>query len=98
MPSNKDFKRLTRLRMAKTGESYTTARAHLIEKHAISHADLTGMSDAAVGKATGHDWQQWVELLDIIFHLFEVRYAGTMLLLVTRIEANKCTARTFLIF
>lgn len=29
MPRNKDFKRLIRSRMRKTGESYTTARAHL---------------------------------------------------------------------
>jgi hypothetical protein len=29
MPQDKDFKRLVRARMGKTGESYTTARAHL---------------------------------------------------------------------
>jgi Domain of unknown function (DUF4872)/Butirosin biosynthesis protein H, N-terminal len=29
MPTDKDFKRLVRTRMSKTGESYTTARAHL---------------------------------------------------------------------
>jgi hypothetical protein len=29
MPTDKDFKRLVRARMAKTGEAYTTARAHL---------------------------------------------------------------------
>jgi len=29
MPTDKDFKRLVRGRMAKTGEAYTTARAHL---------------------------------------------------------------------
>jgi len=29
MPTNKDFKRLVRARMLKTGEAYTTARAHL---------------------------------------------------------------------
>jgi uncharacterized protein YndB with AHSA1/START domain len=32
MPANKDFKRLVRGRMQKTGESYTTARAHLIKQ------------------------------------------------------------------
>ena len=31
MPSHKDFKRLVRARMQKTGESYTAARAHLIK-------------------------------------------------------------------
>ncbi|HEV3464027.1 MAG TPA: hypothetical protein VG846_08595, partial [Actinomycetota bacterium] len=29
MPTNKDFKRLVRARMGKTGESYTSARSHL---------------------------------------------------------------------
>jgi hypothetical protein len=29
MPTDKDFKRLVRARMGKTGEAYTTARAHL---------------------------------------------------------------------
>jgi hypothetical protein len=29
MPSDKDFKRLVRARMGRTGEAYTTARAHL---------------------------------------------------------------------
>jgi uncharacterized protein YndB with AHSA1/START domain len=31
MPTNKDFKRLVRRRMQKTGEAYTTARAQLLE-------------------------------------------------------------------
>jgi hypothetical protein len=29
MPADKDFKRLVRARMGRTGESYTTARSHL---------------------------------------------------------------------
>jgi hypothetical protein len=32
MPTDKDFKRLVRARMGKTGEAYTTARAHLRPK------------------------------------------------------------------
>ena len=32
MPTNKDFKRLVRGRMQKTGEAYTTARAHLLKQ------------------------------------------------------------------
>ncbi|HZL85531.1 MAG TPA: hypothetical protein VFD07_09170 [Candidatus Krumholzibacteria bacterium] len=32
MPKQKDLKRLVRSRMQKTGESYTAARAHLVEK------------------------------------------------------------------
>lgn len=71
MPKNKDFKRLTRSRMEKTGESYTTARAQLLKKRegtpASEPADypkLAGMSDAAVEKATGRDWSSWVSALD----------------------------------
>lgn len=32
MPTNKDFKRLVRARMQKTGEAYTTARANLLRR------------------------------------------------------------------
>src|SRR5256712_6672198 len=32
MPTNKDFKRLVRARMRKTGEAYTAARAQLLSK------------------------------------------------------------------
>jgi hypothetical protein len=32
MPTNRDFKRLVRGRMQKTGESYTTARMHLLQR------------------------------------------------------------------
>ena len=32
MPRNKDLKRLVRTRMSKTGEAYTTARAHVMRK------------------------------------------------------------------
>ena len=39
MTDNSDFKRLVRARMAKTGESYTTARAQLMER-AAPPADL----------------------------------------------------------
>ena len=34
MPTNKDFKRLVRARMQKTGEAYTTARTNLLRKPA----------------------------------------------------------------
>jgi len=36
MPSQKDLKRLVRARMRKTGEAYTTARAHLIGSRSIN--------------------------------------------------------------
>ena len=73
MPSQKDFKRLVRARMSKTGESYTAARARLLSLPAVKRpkpfapadlAALAGMSDAAVKKATGCNWSKWVKALD----------------------------------
>ena len=74
MPSDKDFKRLVRGRMQKTGESYTAARAILRKKPAArspadqpappDYAALAGMSDAAVAAKTGRTWAGWVEALD----------------------------------
>jgi uncharacterized protein YndB with AHSA1/START domain len=74
MPKNKDLKRLTRSRMHKTGESYTTARAQLLAKKKGRNttattaetelAVLAGMSDKAVKAATGCDWARWVWVLD----------------------------------
>ena len=64
MTKNKDFKRLVRARMKKTGESYTAARAQLTRAPARSLAELAGRSDAAIEKGTGRSWVEWVELLD----------------------------------
>jgi hypothetical protein len=79
MPTDKDFKRLVRGRMQKTGEAYTTARAHLLKQkpaHPRGHvlvaalprvADyprLAGKSDAAVKARTGCTWERWVKALD----------------------------------
>ena len=83
MPTNKDFKKLIRARMEKTGEAYTAARAQLLRKSpepqrvAIpatvaderpskrpDYAKLAGMSDAAIKKQTGCDWERWVWALD----------------------------------
>jgi len=102
MPKDKDLKRLVRARMAKTGESYTTARARIIaRKHeqipesaaaqpvaaAVNAGEtlavpaaapapaaplslpddyekIAGKSDAAVKKASGRTWPEWVALLD----------------------------------
>jgi len=78
MPKQKDLKRRVRVRMKKTGEAYTTARAQLVRKKApakpapatpkgaASHAALAGMSDAAVAAKTGKNWKQWVAALDAI--------------------------------
>src|SRR5712692_7116073 len=72
MPTNKDFKRLVRARMQKTGESYTTARSHLITKKQVTKqqartrgfAKLAGMSDTALKAKTGCAWERWVKALD----------------------------------
>ena len=66
MPKQKDLKRIVRTRMQKTGESYTTARLHLVrKKEAVENfAAKAGMSDASVKKATGRAWAEWVKLLD----------------------------------
>jgi len=73
MTANRDFKRLVRARMRKTGEAYTTARLRLLQKNeapartpapAVDFATLAGMSDAAIKKATGCNWERWVWALD----------------------------------
>jgi len=76
MTKDKDLKRLTRARMRKTGESYTTARAHLLAHNEptleVSTGDnrdlatLAGMSDPAIEAKTGRTWAEWVGLLDEI--------------------------------
>src|SRR5438552_5371 len=69
MPKQKDLKRLVRARMSKTGESYTTARLHLVKGNLApiqerSLGKIAGMSDEAVKKATGCTWERWVKALD----------------------------------
>jgi len=73
MPTNKDFKRLVRARMQKTGESYTTARAQLLHKKPEApsptpseYARLAGRSDAALKAKTGCTWERWVRALDYV--------------------------------
>lgn len=67
MPTKKDLKRLVRARMAKTGESYTTARAHITSRTLElppDHAELAGMPDDSVRTHTGRSWSEWVAALD----------------------------------
>lgn len=68
MTTNRDFKRLVRARMAKTGESYTAARRHLATPDntpsADEYADLAGVSDDTVRAKTGLAWTEWVAALD----------------------------------
>jgi hypothetical protein len=68
--------------MEKTGEAYTAARANLLKRSPtpsvssartapatsakINYAKLAGMSDAAIKKATGCDWDKWVFCLDYV--------------------------------
>ena len=44
MPSNKDFKRLVRARMKKTGEAYTAARAQILKKSKSKRATTVRVS------------------------------------------------------
>ena len=73
MPTDKDFKRLVRGRMQKTGESYTAARAHLrkqsptasvIKPAPADYAKLAGKSDAVLKQNTGCTWERWIKALD----------------------------------
>jgi uncharacterized protein YndB with AHSA1/START domain len=71
MPKQKDFKRLVRSRMKKTGESYTAARARLARPKnrptpPPDLATLARMSDSAIRAKTGKSWAQWVRVLDAI--------------------------------
>jgi hypothetical protein len=72
MPRDKDRKRIIRSRMKKTGESYTTARAHVVSKSkdkrppakSVDHAALAGMSNEKISEKTGRTWPEWVRVLD----------------------------------
>lgn len=65
MTSNKAFKKIVRSRMAKTGESYTAARASMLSvKPKKTYAELAGMTDESVRKATGCTWERWVKAFD----------------------------------
>ena len=73
MTTHRDFKRLVRGRMQKTGEAYTTARSHLLRQKLertparttpAEYAKLAGKSDAIIKQRTGCDWARWVRALD----------------------------------
>jgi uncharacterized protein YndB with AHSA1/START domain len=71
MTTHKTFKRRVRARSAKTGESYTAARARLLAKVdapvAPSEPDtqeLTGMSDEAFRAGSGRPIGEWLGILD----------------------------------
>lgn len=68
MPKNKDLKRLVRARMAKTGESYTAARAQILGRQDLplppDYEAIAGQTDATLRDRTGHTWPEWSDLLD----------------------------------
>ena len=67
MTQNRSFKRLVRLRMEKTGESYTAARAILLAGAAPIEPGTKpplATSDERIRERTGMGWEQWFDLLD----------------------------------
>ena len=82
MTTQKDFKRLVRARMAKTGESYTAARSHYLKPNgadrrtggqavkiaapAVDYEKLAGVSNATIKTKTGCDWKKWTDALDYV--------------------------------
>jgi hypothetical protein len=67
LTTQKSFKRLVRARMAKTGESYTAARAMLLaprDEPATPGVPMLATSDAAIRERTGHGWEAWFDRLD----------------------------------
>ena len=72
MTQHRSFKRLVRARMARTGESYTAARAQLLAHHVRTTGDPGGppetaplpTSDDRLRERTGRGWEEWFDLLD----------------------------------
>jgi hypothetical protein len=67
MTEHKSFKRLVRARMAKTGESYTTARVMLLRAEPSANgtsAPTLKTSDEKIRERTGRGWEEWFALLD----------------------------------
>jgi hypothetical protein len=67
MTEHKSFKRLVRSRMAKTGESYTTARVMLLRAEPSNNgtsAPTLKTSDEKIRERTGRGWEEWFALLD----------------------------------
>ena len=66
MTRHRSFKRLVRGRMAKTGESYTAARAVLLsaEEAKGTARPVLATSDDSIRRRTGRGWEEWFDLLD----------------------------------
>ena len=67
MTEDKARKRSIRTRMAKTGESYTAARRHIVkskEEASPSPAVDLGTSDDTIKRGSGKSWDEWFAILD----------------------------------
>ena len=66
MTEHKSFKRLVRARMAKTGESYTAARAMLLraDEPRTTAGVRLATSDEKIRQRTGQGWEEWFARLD----------------------------------
>jgi uncharacterized protein YndB with AHSA1/START domain len=71
MTTQKLLKRRVRERMAKTGESYTAARRHVVIGRGRLQEARTRLasakelaSDEKLAEATGRDWDAWISILD----------------------------------
>lgn len=67
MTEDKARKTAIRTRMAKTGESYTAARRHVVKSKAKpgprQNVDL-GKSDETITRGSGKSWDEWFAILD----------------------------------
>ncbi len=67
MTTQKTLKRRVRARAAKTGESYTAARAQVLRKTDPPEPDtmtLTGMTEEAFVRGSGKPIGEWLDILD----------------------------------
>ena len=76
MTQHRSFKLLVRARMARTGESYTAARAQLLAHRVRSAGERPSSdppppelaplptSEATLRERTGRGWEEWFDLLD----------------------------------
>jgi hypothetical protein len=74
MTRHKDFKQLVRVRMMKTGEAYTAARAQILSKATTQvelvaqkppdYETLAGIGNRRLEEKTGCAWERWVPMLD----------------------------------
>jgi uncharacterized protein YndB with AHSA1/START domain len=65
MTRQRSFKQLVRTRMAKTGESYTAARAVLLAAQDVpGGTNVLATSDETIRERTGRGWEEWFDLLD----------------------------------